>query len=286
MQKEDTKQGTEEGLHVEENSGLRCGNLGQSPVPQQGGGGGAEQTAGGECDPHPGCDGGEMRRAKGLGIEQRDTDKQHGGSAGDAVCGNGDWTVVLHQALVDEDPGEGDDEGEDDEQISRECWAVRSDCVARGTLAGAAGDERGTDSGDGEGEPAGAIHALVGEERCADGENHRHRSHHQRGVRDGGEGKAGELDEELKRDSHERCEQKESPIGSVEAWAVDEKQWRERERGEEEAVEDHGTDVQLDEGDFAEEEAASPERAGQGAGCKAESARFGGMRHGDEWNSC
>ena len=70
-------------------------------------------------------------------------------------------------------------------------------------MTGAAGDERGSHGGDGEGEPAGAIHALMGEEGCADGENHGHGAHHQRGVGDRGERKAGELDEELERDSHE-----------------------------------------------------------------------------------
>jgi hypothetical protein len=57
------------------------------------------------------------------------------------------------------------------------------------------------------------------------------------------------------------------------------KQGREREGGEEEAVEDHGADVHLDEGDLAEVEAAAPERAGEGAGCEAESAVFRRLRH-------
>lgn len=129
----------------------------------------------------------------------------------------------------------------------------------RGGLSGAAGDERGSHGGDGQGEPAGAVHALVGEEGCADGENHRHGAYHQRGVRDGGEGEARELDEKLKRNSQEGGEQKQAPIGTAEAGAVEQKKRREREAGEEESVEHHGADVHLDEGDLTEEEAAAPE---------------------------
>ena len=115
------------------------------------------------------------------------------------------------------------------------------------------------------------------EEGCADGKDDRHCAHHQRGVRDGGESEAGELDEELERDSQEGCEQKEAPVGPAEAWPVRQKQGRERERREEEAVEDHGADIHLDEGDLAEEEAAAPERAGESAACEAESAGFVGL---------
>ena len=125
MQQEDAEQRADEGLHVEQNAGLRCGNLGESPVPQQCSGGGAEQTAGGESEPDLERDGREVRRAKGLVVEERDANKEHGRAAGDAVGGDADRAVALHQALVEEDPGERDDQGEDDEQISGEGGVVR-----------------------------------------------------------------------------------------------------------------------------------------------------------------
>ena len=173
-----------------------------------------------------GCDG---RRAEGLTIEDGDDEEEHCGSGGDSVGGDGDRAVALHQALVDEDPGEGDDQGEDDEQVSGEGGAGWIESVESGGLAGgsavsAEGDERGAEGGDGEGEPAGAVHALVGEEGCADGKNDRHCAHHQRGVGDGGEGEAGELDEELEGDSEEGGEQKEAPVGPGEAGPMEQEQ--------------------------------------------------------------
>ena len=45
VQNEDAKDGADERFHVEQDSGLRGGDLGHSPVPQQGGGGGAEEAA-------------------------------------------------------------------------------------------------------------------------------------------------------------------------------------------------------------------------------------------------
>ena len=76
--------------------------------------------------------------------------------------------------------------------------------------------------GERESEPADAVHALVGEERSADGEDHGHGAHHQRGVRDGGERQAGELNEELQRDSQEGGEQQRAPVGTAEARPVGE----------------------------------------------------------------
>ena len=48
---EDAEDGADEGFHVEQDAGLRGGDLGHSPVPEQRGGGGAEKAAGGEGEP-------------------------------------------------------------------------------------------------------------------------------------------------------------------------------------------------------------------------------------------
>jgi len=75
--------------------------------------------------------------------------------------------VALHQALVDEDPGEGDDQGEDDEQVAGEGGRLDRGLAGGGAVS-AEGDERGAEGGDGESEPADPVHSLVGEESCAD----------------------------------------------------------------------------------------------------------------------
>ena len=184
--------------------------------------------------------------------------------------------MALHQALVEQDPAEGDDEREDDEEVAGDGWARWTGCGMGGSLARAEGDERGSDGGDGEGEPSGCVHALVGEEGGADGENDGHGPDHQRGVGDGGEREAGELEQELEWDSEEGAEEEDSPLAAVEAGFVGEEQRDEDEGGEEETVEDHGADAHLGECDLAEEESAAPERAGEGAGCEAEGAVFCG----------
>lgn len=119
-QQEDAEQRSDEGLHVKQNSGLRDRDLGEPPVPQQGSGRGAEQTAGGQREPDFERDGRELRRPKGLGIDQRDADEKHGRAAGDAVCGDRDRAVALHEAFIHENPGEGDDQRKDDQQVSGE----------------------------------------------------------------------------------------------------------------------------------------------------------------------
>ena len=69
---------------------------------------------------------------------------------------------------------------------------------------------------------------------------------------------------------------KSAPLAAVEAGLVGEEQREKGECGEEEAVEHHGADAHLGECDLAEEEAATPEGTGEGAGCEAEGAVFSG----------
>ena len=47
-QEEDAEDRADQGFHVEQDAGLGGWNLGHSPVPEQRGGGGAEQAAGSE----------------------------------------------------------------------------------------------------------------------------------------------------------------------------------------------------------------------------------------------
>ena len=272
VEDEDAEDGADEGFHVEQDSGLRGRDLGHAPVPEQGGGGGAEEAAGGEgkpCFERDVCDGREA-------VDERDADEQHQGSGGGSVGADYDGAVTLHEALVEQDPAEGDDEREDYEEVSGEGWAGGARCGLRGGVARAECDECGADGGDGQGEPAGCVHALVGEERGGDCEQDGHGADHERGVRDGGAREAGELDEELERDSEKGAEQEGAPLAAVEAGLVGEEQRDEGERGEEEAVEDHRADAHFGECDFSEEEAAAPEGTGDGAGCEAEGAIFGG----------
>ena len=183
-----------------------------------------------------------------------------------------EWRSI--EMFVDEDPAQRDDQREDDEQVAGE--GRRLVRGVRGSVASAERDECGADGRDDEGEPAGRVHALVGEEVAADGEQDRHGADHQRGMRDGGAIKAGELDEELEGDSEEGAEEQGSPLAAVEAGPVGEEQREQHQCGEEEAVEHHGADAHLGQRDLAEEEAAAPERACERAGGEAEGAVLGG----------
>ena len=195
-------------------------------------------------------------------VEQRDADAEHQGSGGDAVGSDDDGAVALHQAFVEQDPAEGDEQREDDEEVSGKGWAARACCGVRAVLVGTECDEGGADGRNNEGEPAGGVHTFVREDSGCDGEEDGHGADHERGVRDGGEGESGELDEELERDSEEGAEEEGAPFAAVEAGFVGEEEGEEDKRGEEEAVKDHRADTHFDEGDFSEEEAAAPEGAG------------------------
>ena len=147
-------------------------------------------------------------------VDERDAETEHRGSGGDAVGADDDGAVALHEVLVEQDPAERDDEGEDDEEVAGE-----GGVVGAGGMAGAERDEGGADGGDGEGNPAGGVHAFVGEEGGGDGEQDGHGADHQRGMRDGGAVEAGELDEELERDSEEGAEEEGAPLAAIEGWA-------------------------------------------------------------------
>ena len=127
---EDAKEGADERLHVEEDSGLGCGYLGEPPVPEEGGGGGAEDAGGGGGGPGFG---GEVER--GPAPEGGNDGGEHEGSGEGAVGGNDEGGVALHEVLVEEDPGEGDGEREDDDEVSGERGLTGT------AVAGSKGDE-------------------------------------------------------------------------------------------------------------------------------------------------
>ena len=52
-------------------------------------------------------------------VEGRNADEQHRSATGDAVGGDDDGGVALHEVLVQEDPAERDHKGEDDEEVAR-----------------------------------------------------------------------------------------------------------------------------------------------------------------------
>ena len=206
VQDEDAEQGADEGLHVEQDAGLGGGDLGHSPVPEERRRRGAEQAAGGERQPGFEGDVVDWRKA----VERRDDDQEHYCAGAEAVSGDDDGAVAHDKALVEQHPEEGDAEGEDDVEVAAQCGAV-----GRMVVRSAEGDECRSGGGDGEGDPAEGVEALVGEEGGSDGENHRHGSDHERGVRHGGEREAVELEEELERDSEDGCEEQGEPLAAV-----------------------------------------------------------------------
>ena len=60
----------------------------------------------------------------------------------------------------------------------------------------------------------------------ADGEDDGHGADHERGVRDGGEGEAFELQDELQGNSQEGGEEEHAPLGCVEVGAMRDEQGR------------------------------------------------------------
>jgi hypothetical protein len=203
------------------------------------------------------------RKAVGEG----DVDGEHDGADGDAIGGDDDMVVALHEALVEEDPEKGDEEGENDEEVAGEGW------TAGGVMVRSAqSDESCSGGGEGESGPAQLVEAFVGKDGCAYGEDYGHRSNHERGVRDGGEREAFELEDELERNAKEGGEEEHAPFGCVEAGAMRDEQGQKADEGEGEAVEDHRADVHFVEGNFAEVEAASPEATGEEGGGEAEGA--------------
>ena len=62
------------------------------------------------------------------------------------------------------------------------------------------------EGGGGNGEPAESVHAFAGKDGGTDGEDDRQGADHERGVRNGGERKPVELDEELERHAEKRSD--------------------------------------------------------------------------------
>ena len=281
----DAEEGAESGLNVEEDAGARGGDAVDAPVPEEGGGGGAGDAAGGERSP-----GGEADVREGHGFslmvrersrERRaeDPEGEHDGSGEDCVCADDGRGVGLEEFLADENPDERGDEGEDDEEIAQERGATG----AMRCVVAAENDERGAGGGGEEGEPADGFEPLGGEEGCGDAEQHGHGADHERGMADGGEVKALELNEELDGHAEEGGDEQQCGFTAREAGAMDERDGEHDERGEEEAVKDHPRDGHFIERDAAEEEACTPEAGGEGACAVAEqhgaATRMGGGGH-------
>ena len=198
------------------------------------------------------------------------------GAEGEAPGGDGAGVVRAEEALVEQDPEEGDEAGGDDEEVAAK---GRAGGAGGGGCGVREGDESGAGGGDGDGAPAEGGQALVREEGGAEREDDGHGADHERSVRDGGEGEAVELDEELEGDAEERGEGEQAPLVRGEAGALAEEERGERDHGEEEAVEDHEGGGHFAEGDLAEEEAGAPEGAGEGAGGEAQVAVLGFRGH-------
>jgi hypothetical protein len=131
------------------------------------------------------------------------------------------------------------------------------------------GDHRRATGGSSHRNPSGAIHALMREEAGSDGEDDRHGADHQRGVAHGGHGEPVELEQELQWHTQKGRRQQHTPFLRIQVGTMGDEQRRERHHGEEEPIQNHVSEVHLGESDLAEEEAATPERARQRAGCKS-----------------
>ena len=100
--------------------------------------------------------------------------------------------MALDEALVEQDPAEGDDQREDNEEVAGEGGARFAEMRSNGMTRSEC-DERGAEGGDDKSEPASCVHALVGEESGGGGEQDGHGANHERCVRDGGERESGRI---------------------------------------------------------------------------------------------
>ena len=287
----DAEPGAEGGLDVEEDASAGGGDVMDAPVPEQRGGGGAEQAADGEGCPGGGAEVGDgqewdLVRSAEEGIEKawaEDEAGQHEGSGEDGVSGDDGWAVGFHKFFGEQNPGQGGDEGGDDEEVAGEGRLT----AGGGTAMATEDDEGSADRGTGEGEPAEPIEVLFarslgGKEGSGGGEQNGHCADHERGVAYGGEGEAVELEEELDGDAEGGGEQQEAQFagGEMEAAQIHEHDRQHAERGEEETVEHHVFDAHLVEGEAAEVKAGAPEGAGERAGAVAEERDAGAYRRG------
>lgn len=106
MQNEDSEEAAHERLHVQEDSSLRGGDLGHSPIPEEGGGGGAQDSAGGEGHPRFEGDVGQWQHS----ITKGNPGDEHQGSKAKAKGGDDDGAVAFDELLVEQDPEESDDQ--------------------------------------------------------------------------------------------------------------------------------------------------------------------------------
>ena len=268
----DAEVGAEQWLDVEQDAGARGGNAVDSPIPEKGGGGGAGETACGERSPCREADV-EEGRWRGFvgseGVEEpgaEDPEGEHDGSGEYGVRGDDGSRVGFKQLFADEDPDERGDEREDDEKIALERGATG----APASVMAAKDDECGSGGGGEECGPAEGLEAFTSEEDSSDAEQDGHGADHERGMADGGEVKALELDEELDGNAEEGGDKQEAGFLAREADAMQEGNGKHGKAGEEEAVEDHVLHAHFIERDAAEEEAGAPEAGGEGACSVAE----------------
>ena len=247
-----------------------------SPVPKQGCGGRTQQAADGQRYPGGDTDVSEGRRL-GL-VVQRGTEhrteepgaqypsSEHGGPGEDGVCRNDRWAVGLHQFFAKQYPGQGGDEGKDHHEIALE----RGLAMRAGATAAAQNNERRTDRGTAQGQPAEAVQAFTGKKDGRGSQQHRHRTHHERSMAYRGAGQAVELDEELHRNTERGGDEKQADFAACEADPVQQRYRNHAEACKKEAVEHHVLHAHFIERQPAEVEASAPEAPGQRAGAIAQ----------------
>lgn len=271
----DTQKGAHCGLNVEEDAGTGGWDVVNAPVPEESCGCGAEQAADGQGDPGGGADVGKRRRWYVLVGERRqepgtkDPEGEHGGSGEDGVGGDHGRAVGLHQLFAEEDPGEGDEQGDDDHEVAEQ----GGDFMAGRGAAAAEGDESGADGGSAKGDPAQGVELFAGKEGGGDGQHDGHGAHHEGGVAYGGSDEAVKLEKKLDGHAEEGGDEKDAHLSDGEPQAlesltagVEEHDGQHAQGGKGKAVEDHRLHAHFVEREAAEVEAGSPETSGEGTG--------------------
>jgi len=232
-----------------------------TPVPEKGRGGGAEQAAGGNSEPDMPAESADRRKP----VAEKNPGKEHGGAGQQGPRSNGHGRASeRHEPLVEQNPAQSNDERGDDEEVAADVAASNS------AVAGTEDDEGDAGGGGEQGEPSLEVEALVREEVRADGEDDGHGADHERGVADGGEPEPFKLHDELDRDTEEGADEEEFPLAGRETRSFDDGEHTEA--GEDEAVEHVVVDAEAGEGDFAKEEPGAPAASGKRAGEVADGA--------------
>ena len=253
LQHQHSEQAADQRLHVQQHSRLRCRHLRHAPVPQQRRRGCAQHTAGSERHPRPR----RHHRDRRHPVAQRHPTISINVPSSSPYTVTTTWLCRSIKRLLSRIQNSA---MRSDRTISRSpvSWPPAISpfrplsAISAAPVVEASSAVHPT-----------PIHPLLRKQSRADGQNHRHHPHHQRGVAHGRQRQPLKLDQELDRNAQQRRYRQQAPLLPGKARPVSPQQRQERHDREQEPVQHHERRSHLRQRDLAEEEAAPPETARQ-----------------------